>query len=179
MSAESHPFPLTLLRIALLKASPADLPYAPNLTLALTLGYLAINVLLSPIGTRGLELAALLGSAEVALLALFLWVVLSFWKLRHRFMQTFCAAIGCGCGFSLLALPVAWQLQPLDANPGAAGSPLPLIFLLLVVWNFVVIVHILRRALDTRVHVSVGLNLIYLLCSFQVSVLILAGSPAA
>ncbi|MEC9339972.1 MAG: hypothetical protein VX663_00695 [Pseudomonadota bacterium] len=178
MSVESRSFPRTLLRIALLKASPADLPYAPNVSLVLVACYLAINVLLSPIGARGLELAAMLAVAEVGLLALFLRTVLALWKLRNRFVQTFSAAIGCGCGFSLAALPLAWGLQSLQGNP-ASTSPLPLLFVLLVVWNFVVIVHILRQALDTRLHVSVGLNLIYMLCSFQVSVLILAGSSAA
>lgn len=176
--AESQPFFGTLLRIAVLKASPADLPHAPNRAPLLVLLYFAINVFLSPLGARGLEIAGLLGIAEVLLLALFLWVVLSLWHLKHRFAQTFCAALGCGCLFSVAALPLAWTLHTVGPE-GMEASPLPLLFLLLVVWNFVVIVHILRHALDTRVHISVGLNLIYMLCSFQVSVLVLAGSSGS
>lgn len=144
------------LRIALFRAGPQDLPFAPQLTratvpLAVAAAFLHYRL------TRP-EIAAVVHAlAWVAALALFTHLVLQSRGLVNRFRQTFDSLLLVDSAMTVLMLPALAALAPhmarIAENPEAQQTvPLPALPLLAVLvmslWNFLVSAHIYRNALD-------------------------------
>jgi hypothetical protein len=100
----------------------------------------------------------------------------SLWITGHteRFAQTFTALTGTGVLFNLMGLPLIGLLQQV---PEGETSNLSLFLFFLIIWNIVVIGHILRHALDMAMWLASGVALLYVYTSIRVmSALYIAGS---
>ena len=156
------------LDICLLRAGPQDLP-ASRVLLGLTLtSYLLVSTLLSLPGYpafTSLQIAA----ADLVLLVLFAASMLYLTGRAARFNQTLSALAGSGTLLGLLGLPLVHALyRAQDAEQ--VSLPVLLFWLLLMVWNLLVMAHIMRHALSTSLFVGLGVSLLYALLSMQIIV---------
>ena len=152
--------------ICALKAAPQDLPASSFL---LSLAVLAYFV-------TGAVVAALQWSLSQAILAAFLdtvfLTVLSrvlLWAraLSGRFVQTLTALAGSGAVMTLVALPlVLWQTLVGVTDVSAPTLPSWLLMIWMV-WNVVVVGHILRHSLSTVLPLGIGLAAVYAYITFQ------------
>jgi hypothetical protein len=156
-----------------LHAAPQDLPYSRLLLGVTVLLYALMGFAVSSLEqTSGHALVATL--IDVALFAALAFV--SLWIIGHteRFIQTFTALTGTGALFNLLGLPIIALLQQV---PEGEPSNLSLLLLGLIIWNIVVIGHILRHALNMAMWLASGIALLYVYTSIRVmSALYVAGT---
>lgn len=162
--------------LCLLRAAPQDLPFSRFLMLLSIVCYalvgLGVSLLDQDLGlslvSAGVDAALMIGLAYLGL-----WI-------RDRIpraVQTITALTGTGAFFGLLGWPLIASLQQVaDDTP----SSLSLLLLGLIVWNMVVIGHILRHALDIPLWVGTGVALMYIYTSIRVmSVLHIAGTSVS
>lgn len=143
------------LRIALFRAGPQDMPYAPALTrmtvpIALLAAFLQYRLTLPTLPALAHALA------WVAAVALFTHVLLQARGLVNRFRQTLDSLLLVDSAMTVLMLPALAALAPhmarLAANPDAARDvnlpALPALAVLVVsLWNFLVTANVYRHAL--------------------------------
>ncbi len=156
-----------------LRSAPQDLPASRFLMLLTTGSYLAVSMAVS-LHEQPLGLAALSAIVDTGLLAALAGVSLWILNKTPRFIQTFTALTGTGTLFGLMG----WQLIAwLQTLPEGEPSNLFLLLLGLILWNIVVIGHILRHALDMMMWASSTIALFYIYLSIRVmSALYIAGS---
>jgi hypothetical protein len=152
--------------ICLWRAAPQDLP-ASGILLALSLGCYALVSVLVSLGSYGLAGAVQLALLDLGLLAVFVLSLLYLQDKTARIKQTLSALAGTGSLLGVFALPLVWWMQP-DQQPAQAPVLLTLFWLLLLVWNLLVMAHIMRHALSSSVPVGLGVSLLYVLVSMQV-----------
>ncbi len=149
--------------IALWRRSPADLPDSAALLLVAGLAYTAFSALQSFMifGSDSILGRTL---ADLALLALPLWVVLALARRQRRYRQTLTALLGTG---AVLA-PFVVVLLAFKA-PAESSYPLALLVwggsIGVVLWYLFVIGFILRAALDTGLATGVAIALAYVVGS--------------
>jgi hypothetical protein len=159
--------------LCLLRAAPQQLPHSSFLMLLALGGYflvgLSISLMQQDLGPALLSSAVDLGLL-VGLARLALWIT----NKGARAVQTVTALAGTGTLFELMAWPLITLLQ---TSTQGTSSGLSLLLLLLIVWNIVVIGHILRHALDLAMWLASGIALFYIYTSMRVmSALYIAGS---
>lgn len=144
------------LRIALFRAGPQDLPYAPALT-RVTLPLVTLATFLQYQLTLPVASAMVHAVAWVAALALFTYVLLQSRGLLNRFRQTLDSLLLIDAAMTLVMLPALAAITPhmvkIADNPDLARSEtlpaLPaLAVLVILVWNFMVSANIYRQSLD-------------------------------
>jgi len=144
------------LRIALFRAGPQDLPYAPALARA-TVPLAALAAFLQYRLTLPTFAALAHAAAWIAALALFTHVVLQSRGLVNRFRQTLDSLLLIDGAMTLLMLPALAAIAPhmarIAENPDLARSePVPALpalgVLIVSLWNFIVSAHVYRHALD-------------------------------
>ena len=165
---------LSFINLCRLRAAPQDLPYS-----ILLMGATLVCYFLAGLGIASSEQAfgpALLTSVVDVVLLVGL-ARLALWITNHgaRAMQTVTALAGTGTLFELLAWPLIATMQGVTA--GAPSTTLSFLLLALIVWNIVVIGHILRHALDMTMWIACGIALLYVYTSMRVmSALYIAGT---
>ncbi len=149
--------PETLLRIALLRAGPQDLPFSTGLMGLLIALTAAINY---PVIARYTPEAEPLLQIVLLLAYNLGFLGAALWIRGHgaRFVQAATAIFGTDVIISTVALPVLLIIgSPNDANALAAIS-----FLILIIWNIAIVNHILRAALDLGSGITLGITLVYI-----------------
>lgn len=151
----------TFLRLCRLKMAPQDLPASLLLQRLSVVSYGTVS-LVSGLFSLSLQRAMLGAVLDVVLLMGFTAVAL---KLRHhanRYTQTVTALAGAGTVIGLLALPVMAAL-----SFGQPAGPLHLLlsnlWLLMLLWNMLVIGHIARHALSLTLPGGLGVAFLYFL----------------
>jgi len=138
--------------IATLKRPPQDLP-ATQSVLVIGVG-LSLTVSLVRYFILGRETYSVFQVfLEVAVPALLVYLLLMFFKLPQRFLQSFSALCGTTALIHVLALPI------LPALYDALGSNNPIIYIVLILdmWWVIVVAHILKHTLN--VHFGTGISL--------------------
>ncbi|HHH48648.1 MAG TPA: hypothetical protein ENK51_07165 [Gammaproteobacteria bacterium] len=164
---------LLFIDLCRLRRGPQDVPASRFLMMLTAGGYfvigLAVSLLEQPPG-----LAILSAAVDTLMLAALAWLSLWIIGKTARFTQTYTALAGIGILFGLMGWPLVAFLQGL---PQGQGSSLSLLLLGLVIWNIVVIGHILRHALGLMMWAASGLALFYVYLSIRVmSALYIAGT---
>ena len=152
--------------ICLWRAAPQDLP-ASGLLLSLSLGCYALVSLLVSLGSYGLAGAARLALLDLGLLAVFVLSLLYLQEKTARIYQTLSALAGTGSLLGVFALPLVWWVQP-GQDPEQLPAFITVLWLLLLVWNLLVMAHIMRHALSSSLAVGLGVSLLYVLVSKQI-----------
>ena len=156
-----------------LRTAPQEVPHSQLLLLLTAASYFLVALGVSLLD-QSLGLALISAAVDTALLAALAYI--SLWITGHheRLRQTLIALLGTGTLFGLLGWPVIAMLQQV---PEGQTSNLGLVLLGLIIWNIVVIGHILRHALDMAMWIASGIALFYIYTSIRVmSALYIAGS---
>ncbi len=137
--------------ICLFRRGPQDLP-ASSFLLYLTLGTYAASNFLLALGRYTPISAAMVSLTDTVMLAVLTLSLLYMQGRAVRVPQTLAALAGTGTVVAVLALPPVYWLP---AQPGQAHlSIAELLVLGLVVWSLVIMGHIIRHALSTRMFVG-------------------------
>jgi hypothetical protein len=152
--------------ICILKAAPQDLPASTFLLAVTVAAYFAAGAVVAALQWP-LSQAVLAAFLDTVFLTVLCRVLLWARMLSGRFVQTLTAMAGSGAVMTLIALPlVFWQtiVGVTDANAPTLPSWLLMIWM---VWNMVVVGHILRHALSTVLPLGIGLAAVYAYITFQ------------
>lgn len=134
--------------MSLFMSSPARLPYSPAAVLLSLLAYILIGEILLG-DERSLASIIVQISLEVLILTGISFIALKIKKNQYRLLQTVSALIGVNLILSLVSLLIVPALP--DSNQlEQTNSQIPLIHLLLLLWNLAVISLIFKRAFDIR-----------------------------
>ena len=171
---EGQPVLWKLMEICLLRAGPQQLPAAPQFLALMLIGYFLVGLLISRL-SFDLGAAAAVSLLDVLLMAAFTQLALRIVAKPERFTQTLAALAGTGQLLSLLALPLIQRLYAAQAaGDTAAGSALA--WLALLIWNLLVLGHILRHALSVSLMTGVGVAVLYSLASVMIVRVVFPGS---
>ena len=152
--------------ICAVKAAPQDLPASSFLLGLALLAYLVTGAVVAAFQWP-LSQAILAAFLDTVFLTVLSRVLLWARMLSGRFVQTLTALAGCGAVMTVIALPlVMWQsfVGVTDANAPTLPSWLLMIWM---IWNVVVVGHILRHALSTVLPLGIGLAAVYAYITFQ------------
>ena len=152
--------------ICAVKAAPQDLP-ASSFLLGLALSAYLVTGGVVAAFQWPLSQAILAAFLDTVFLTVLSRVLLWARMLSGRFVQTLTALAGSGAVMTVIALPlVMWQsfVGVTDANAPTLPSWLLMIWM---IWNVVVVGHILRHALSTVLPLGIGLAAVYAYITFQ------------
>ena len=152
--------------ICAVKAAPQDLPASSFLLGLALLAYLVTGAVVAAFQWP-LSQAILAAFLDTVFLTVLSRVLLWARMLSGRFVQTLTALAGSGAIMTVIALPlVIWQsfVGVTDANAPTMPSWLLMIWM---IWNVVVVGHILRHALSTVLPLGIGLAAVYAYITFQ------------
>ncbi len=148
------------------RAAPQDVPTSQALAVASLAFYTLVGVFMSLFELSvGKALSAAL--VDVALLAILSYVVLWIRLWTERWYQTVTALAGCGSIIGLLAFPLGMWRVIVGPESHVAAVP-TLLMIGLMVWNLIIIAHILRHALSVHVLLGGVLAGIYMYISLRV-----------
>ena len=154
--------------ICLLRRAPQDLPASSYLLGVSLCCYGLVSVLVSS-QSYTLSMALLLTLVDLGLLVLFAGSLLYLQNKIARLNQTLSALAGTGSLMGLIALPLLLTLAP-DAGADTVPALLQSLWLLLLLWNLVIMAHIIRHALSSSFAIGFGISLLYALLNMQVIV---------
>jgi hypothetical protein len=154
--------------ICLLRRAPQDLPASSYLLGVSLCCYGLVSVLVSS-QSYTLSMALLLTLVDLGLLVMFAWSLLYLQNKIARLNQTLSALAGTGSLMGLIALPLLLTLAP-DAGADTVPASLQSLWLLLLLWNLVIMAHIIRHALSSSFAIGFGISLLYALLNMQVIV---------
>ena len=154
--------------ICCFKANPQDIPSSKFLALMMALLYGVLSLSISLIE---LPLAQSFFSALVDTTLLIALGLVSLWITGkpERREQTVAALTGTGALLQIIAWPILfWLSQTSDSQ-----STLLMIprwgLLILVIWNIVIIGHILRHALSVALPITVGISVLYMYFTIRIA----------
>lgn len=149
--------------IARLRKGPADVPDSVFLIRLLVVLSVAVSLLVGALSMPFLQ-SILWVSVDLAATVLLLNVALQVRGQRERFNQAFAAILGVGILLNIVIAPVYFVIaqQPADASgEQSAGFLLSLIFMAIVVWNVMVLGHILSKTFEMARFLGIGFAILY------------------
>ena len=159
--------------ICLLRGKPQDLPNSVELLAVCILAAGVANFLLALFSTAAGS-ALLASVVEIVLVAFITLAVLKLNRHPERWLKTMMALTGTGFVLSLIALPLFFISLQIQA--AAFFQLLALLaYLGLVIWNIMIMGHILRHALDTGFGIGVLFALTYIVITSVSIALLLPG----
>ncbi len=168
-----------LMQICLFKLGPQDLPANKTLLLicafAATISYILTDTIHSTIGET-----IPFATAQMTAFAIVIWLLLKFKGFEQRWQQTMTALFGTAALLQFIGWPFAIllkrsqmtdQIVDLGANQGAAWGADWAVFILLALglWFLLVMVRIIRHAVE----VTTGLSIMLAFASQSLIVLVL------
>ena len=152
--------------ICLLRTQPQDLP-ASRFLLGLSLASYALVSLLVSVRSYGMAGAIQVAMLDIGLLTAFVLCLLYLQSKTARINQTLSALAGCGSLLGVFALPLVLLVQP-GQLPDQIPVVLSLFWLLLFVWNLLMMAHIMRHALSSSFATGLAFSVLYMLVTMQV-----------
>ena len=149
--------------IALWRRDPGCLPDSSTLVVMSAAAYAALSAVQSWM-LYGADQLFSRTAADLALLALPIWLLLVFTGRRHRLRQTLSAVLGTGALLSPFVILLLTLKEPSADTYGLAllvwaGS------VAVILWYVFVFGHIVRSALDTGLFTGVAIALTYVVAS--------------
>jgi hypothetical protein len=150
----------TFLNMCIFRYKPQDLPQSYDLLVLCLLIYTFVNVLLAMTTapfTRALQISVL----DTIIISIITMIILRLNRHFERWHKTLMAITGTGCIIGLFALPLfagAFLLQVSEL----LQSLILMVYLALLIWNIVIMGHILRHAMETTLGVGIVFAMIYL-----------------
>jgi hypothetical protein len=152
--------------ICLLRRAPQELPASTYLLGFSVCCYALVSVLVSSQSYPFIQ-ALLLTAVDLGLLVISVSSLLYLQRKTARINQTLSALAGSGSLMGIIALPLL-----LAIGPETVAEPVPAtllsLWLLLLLWNLIVMAHIIRHALSSSFAIGFGVSLLYALLNMQV-----------
>mgnify|MGYP006423219519 CR=1 FL=1 len=155
------------IELALLRRAPQELPASRVLFSLLLVVGLGAELLLALTAAIGFGNGLLQSLLNLTLMLGALWVALSLFERRERFLQTATALIGVDSLITLLALLPVGLARPVNAESGLLALA-GLLFLLLLVWSITAAGHILRHAFELTLLQGVAIAIGFDVLSFVI-----------
>lgn len=151
---------LVFLRICLLRYKPQDLPQSYELLVICLVVYTAINFVLA-LSAASAGLAISVSALETLLVCLITIVILKLGRRIERWVKTLMAITGTGSVIGIIAIPMFFLVFVTSVS-GFLQAFVLMIYMVLVIWNIVIMGHILRHSLDTTMGVGITFAIIYI-----------------
>lgn len=151
------------LDLCLLRVAPQDVPTAPVLFWITALANITVNIIILWADPKRSSLQILSESLfDVSLTMLALHIALSWYNLETRFNQTATAIFGTNALLGLIAafLP--------NSQHGIIGEIWILLLLSLLIWQFLVLGHILRHTFEIPLSLAIIAGIIYTFMSYRI-----------
>lgn len=152
--------------ICALKAAPQDLPASSFLMGLMLLVYFVTGVVVAALQWP-LSQAALAAFLDTVFVTVLCRVLLWTRQLSGRFVQTLTAMAGSGAVMTLIAVPLVWWQGFVGVSDANAPTLPTWLLMIWMVWNVVVVGHILRHALSTILALGIGLAVVYGYITFE------------
>jgi len=152
-------------KVSTLKASPADAPLSLTAQYTAILAYWTVGVIIL-IQSQSLIESVFVSAVQTGLLIFIVNVSLWIRKNPERIVQTVTAITGAGTIISIIAFPIIMLFS------GAEGTTQYLytaFWIVLVVWETVMIAHVFRFALDIPFIAAAGMAMIFLYLSATIT----------
>ncbi len=133
----------TLTHICRFKAYPQDLPTSGRLLFYAIMAAFVLSVIRTSLLSEG-SAPILISLVQIVLLAIGLKILLVLFLKRERWVQSASAVFGCTALLMLAATPLLMITETYRIDVGVTG----LILVAMNIWNFSIIVFILREALE-------------------------------
>lgn len=157
-----------LFQVCFLKAAPQDAPSSRTaLYLSVTL-YFFVGLFIT-LHTQAWIQSFVTASVQTGLIIFVTNLILWIRKTPERFTQTLTALMGAGALIGIIAIPVL----NLISGTGGPESAASVLWIALILWETLVIGHILRHTLDLSLFAGLGMALVYMYLSFTITVRIL------
>lgn len=131
-----------------LRLRPQDLPASAELLIVATAAYGLSSAGLTLI-SQSVPVSLMAGAVDSLMLLALTYAVLLLRRVPGRWLQTSIAMAGTGALLTILAAPLYMWLAHVGGAQGGGPSPaISLLILVIIVWNVVVMGHILRHALS-------------------------------
>ncbi len=151
-----------LFNICIFKKGPEDIPHSIQLLRLSTIAYACISYLLIQFSDGSIR-ALLQVATELIITFSFAALLLGTTKKLPRFIQTTSTLLGTDALISAFAIPVLAMLHQDSSN-----MPVILTMLGLMLWNWLVIAHIIRRALNKSFSFALGIAFLYVFSASQI-----------
>lgn len=145
------------IELCLLRRGPQDLPASQALLIA-SGALLVVTAVISDQLNAGFDDRLMFALAQIGLLTVIVWAILTFRGKPERVPQTLTAFYGSGVLIQVLVWPFrAWLLSLEDQQQGL----LPLLAIVaFAIWSFVIMIHIYRNALETTTGPAILVSLL-------------------
>lgn len=161
----------TFLNMCIFRYKPQDLPQSYDLLIICLLLYTLINVLLA-MTTAPFATALQISILDTAIVTVITVFILKLNRHHERWLKTLMALAGTGCIIGLFTLPLFAGAFLLEVSE-LIQSVILMIYLALLIWNIVIMGHILRHAMETTLGIGIVFAVIYLvITSTLISVVI-------
>ncbi len=137
-------------QVCLFRRGPQDLPPSTLLLALVALAYVLVTTVMV-LPYFPILVCALHALLDLAILALYTWLILRLGGHSRRWLQTLIALAGGSTVLSALMLPLLYNAK------GGIAPVLALLYLLLAGWLLILYAHIFRVALSAR---SLGLGML-------------------
>jgi hypothetical protein len=147
----------TFVDIALWRKGPQDLPTSTALALMVLFTYVVIEFIGVQMFDLSLRHAAVFICVDVLMISGWLWLVLSFFGRRQRFVQTITATLGVGVMILMLDIAIRALQIGLGLGNDLANNWLLLRFLIIALVMGRIFMHALDRGLVTGMALTVAI----------------------
>lgn len=155
-----------LISICTFKKSPKVLPDSNALTLCLMLLYGLSGFFLLSVAAAA-DVAIMEAFLEALLLAVFVYGLLAFFGMLHRFNQMVSALFGAGVVFTMASLPLVYLVEAAQSTEKPVGAE-SVVLLVVFGWSIAVMVYIVSTGTNKSISVSSLLTFCYLYLSYYV-----------
>jgi len=163
-------------QLCFLKVAPQDAPASTNAYYVSIFAYLLVGAFVIAI-TQSVLTGLFLSGVQTALLMFLANLVLWIKKTPGRYHQTLTALCATGAIIGIIAMP----LMSFVANSGATGGGVDtdtlsfgfIIWLVLILWESLVVAHILKHSMDIPMMAGLAGAFVYMYLSFAITLRLL------
>ena len=145
-------------RICLFRSKPQDLPVSSSLVLyAIVATCIVLSIRNLLLGVAGNAVA--IGCAEALLVAVVLRILLTLFSKPERWHQAATALFGCTALIVAISIPFLMFMGGEISQAAGLSSPRMTILLISSVWNFAVVIFILKETLESSASMTFMITL--------------------
>ena len=156
-------------QLCFLKEAPQDAPYSKSLFYFGIAAYYIVGVIITTF-TQTLGVALVMALIQTAILIFLTNLLLWVRKTPERYEQTLSALTISGAIIGIAAMPVIMLLNSSGVSEEGFVS---LLWVLLIIWETVVVGHIYRHSMDISLPGGLGISLVYMYLSFAITLRLL------
>lgn len=159
--------------ICLFKAGPADVPSSHWLLKLTLLVYFILGVIVSRLDGAW-DVSLFISLADMLVMMVFVWLILSFRGLQKRYKQTLTAMAGAGSCIGIVGIPIVMLFNQVSEQERLSNYTM-LLMIAVMFWSLMVTAHIFRFALEIKPGMAAMLTLAYTILSLIVVALVISG----